>query len=170
MLTLAKRTTVWPHPEELFISGNKLQGYETLRVASLSMDIKVSMYAVADQLVWTESFQDKLGRGLVKGVLKRDYSMRGEHVITSHTPNLVKKLKMTVGEQGETWASLKEFFGQPRWFIQPFLAQLMQIGEVRVFIVGGRIAYKMSTTPKVGDYGGWIADDNPLIRPLHQHR
>lgn len=170
MQTLAKQTTVWPHPEELLISGNKVQGYETLRIASLSMDLPVPMYAMADELVWSPDFLDKLGKGLVRGVLKRDYSMRGDHVITPQTPDRLLKLKRAMKEQGKTWASVKQFFGQPHWFIQPFLAQLLQIGEVRVVIVGGRIAYKMSTTQKVGDYGGWEACDKPFIRPLHQHR
>jgi hypothetical protein len=166
---LAETTTVWPHPEELFISGNKVEGYETLRIASLSMNVSVPMYALADNLLHSKSFQDKLRRGLVHGVLKRDYSMRGQHVFSSHTPDLVDKLNMAVKESG-SWASVRDFFGQPHWFIQPFLAQLMEIGEVRVVIVGGRIAYKMCTTPKVGDHGAWIANDNPVIRPVHQHR
>ena len=43
MQTLAKNTTVWPHPEELFLSSSKLQGYETIWVALLSMDLAVPM-------------------------------------------------------------------------------------------------------------------------------
>lgn len=170
MLALAQVTTVWPHPEELLISGAKLRDCETIRVASLSMGLSTPMYAIADDLVWSDSFQKKLREGTIQGVLKRDYSMRGDHVITPQTPDRIEKLNLALKTQRTTWGSVKDFFSQPCWFVQPFLAHLLYIGEVRVVIVGGRIAYKMSTTPRLGDeYGEWETTDKPFIRPIHKH-
>ena len=102
-------------------------------------------------------------------MLKRDYSMRGDHVILPNTPERLEKLKMAVRDQRSTWSSVREIFGQPCWFIQPFVAHLQHISKVRVVIVGGRIAYNMSTKPKVGDYGGWKTSDKPLIHPIHTY-
>lgn len=167
MVVLAKQTTVWPHPEELFLSGNKVHGYEILRVASLSLGLSVPMYAMADELVWTQEFQDKLKLGTIQGVLKRDYSMRGDHVISIHN---LWKLRQAVKDQRKAWKAVEGFFGQPSWFVQPFLAHLLYVGETRVFIVGGRIIYKISTTQKLGeDEGLWEVTDMPVIRPLHKH-
>ena len=170
MKTLSEKTTVWPHPEELFISGNKIQGYETLRMASLSMNLSVPLYVIVDDQLDSKTFQDKVRRGLLKGALKRDYSMRGDHVITPKMEDPLGKLKHAIQEERKTWPIVLEFFGKPRWFIQPFLAQLLQIGEARVVIVGGRIVYKMCTTLRQGVAKEWECTDKPVLRPLHKHR
>jgi hypothetical protein len=44
---LGKKTTIWPHPEELFLGGSKVQCYQTLQVASLSMGISTPIFATA---------------------------------------------------------------------------------------------------------------------------
>jgi glutathione synthase/RimK-type ligase-like ATP-grasp enzyme len=170
MMTLAEKTTVWPHPEELFMSGNKIQGYETLRVASLSMKLSVPLYVVVDDQVGSKAFQENIRKGLLQGVLKRDYSMRCEHVITPKTEDALARLKHALREEKKNWPMVQEFFGKPRWFLQPFLTQLLEIGEARVFIVGGRIAYKMCTTQKPGVKDEWACTDEPVLRPLHKHR
>jgi hypothetical protein len=170
MQTLAKNTTVWPHPEELFLSGSKVQGYETIRVASLSMDLSVPMYTVADDLIDNPEFQETLKNGSFHGVLKRDYSMRSEHVIVPQTPNPVDILKKATLNQRKTWAKVRDFFGEPKWFVQPFVAHLVYIGEVRVVIVGGRIVYKITMIPVHGEQGGWDVTGNPVIRPIHMHK
>jgi hypothetical protein len=95
--------------------------------------------------------------------------MRSEHVIGPHTEDPVENLMHAVEEQKKTWPKVDEFFGQPLWFIQPFLAQLLQIGEVRVVIVGGRMAYTLSTKPRLGVSQGWGVTDKPFLRPVHQH-
>jgi hypothetical protein len=170
MQTLAKKTTVWPHPEELFLSGSKLQGYETIRVASLSMGISIPMYVVADHLIDTKKFQEKLKNGTFHGVIKREYSMRSEHVVTPLTRNPVDVLKRARSKQRKTWGEVKEFWAEPKWFVQPFVPHLLHVGEVRVVIVGGRIAYKTTTIPKTGEPGGWDVTDKAAIRPIHTHK
>ena len=170
MLRFAKTTTVWPHPEELFMAGAKVQGYETLRVASLSMGLSVPMYATANNIIKTQDFLTKLKKNSFNGVLKREFSMRGEHVITPDTKNPANVLQKALAAQEKTWGKVKASLGEPMWFMQPFVAHLLTIGEVRVVIVGGRIAYKMTTTPKSGDPGAWNVSDKATIRPIHTHR
>ena len=87
---LAKKTTVWPHPEELLMLGFKLQGYETIQVASLSMGLSVPMYATADKLVWSTQFQRRLQKGII---LINFYNKVNTSVSTLVRVNNVSSLK-----------------------------------------------------------------------------
>lgn len=166
---LARKTTMWPHPEQLFLSGSKVNSYEIFRIASLALGLSVPMYAMADECVWKPEFRNKVKSGLIQGVLKRDYSMRSDHVITQSTPDCLEKLAAAVEDQRKAWSKVRGIFGQPCWFVQPFLANLLYIGETRAVVVGGRIAYKISTTQVPNDYGSWQVTDKPIIRPIHKH-
>ena len=166
LLSLAEKTTIWPHPEELFIGGCKIEVYDTLRVASLSMGIPTPLLVMAGDIENDEGFLRNLGEGKFKGVLKRDYSMKGEHVITPSTEDPVRQLKKLMKEQEHTWKLVEEIFGTPHWFIQPFVAHLVHVGEVRAFVVEGRMLFKVTTTPR--ESGIWATDAEP-IRPLHTH-
>ena len=59
MQILAKETMVWPHPKELFLSGTKLQGYKTIRVTLLSMDLSVPMYVLVDDVIGLDHFRKR---------------------------------------------------------------------------------------------------------------
>jgi hypothetical protein len=163
---LAEKTMVWPHPEELFIGGSKIEMYNTLRVASISMGIPTPLFVMAGDIEKDEDFLNSLEMGRFKGVLKRDYSMKAEHVITPSTEKPVEMLKNSMNKQERTWKVVEKMFGTPHWFIQPFVAQLVHVGEVRTFVVEGRILFKVTTTP--GEDGLWTTDVEP-IRPLHTH-
>jgi translation elongation factor EF-Tu-like GTPase len=159
---------IWPHPEELFVSGSKIHGYETLRVASLSIGTPTPLFVMAGDLVEDVHFLKNLENGIISGVLKRDYSMKGEHVITPSTVGSVEKIKKSKNEVERTWKTVEKMFGVPHWFIQPFVAHLVHVGEVRAFVVEGRLVYKVTTTPR--EDGSLSVNDEENIRPLHTHR
>lgn len=167
---LANTTMVWPHPEELFWGGSKMQCYETLRIASLSLDLSTPLYVTAEEEVHDATFLKLIEDGNFNGVLKRDYSMKGQHVIHSMTSDPVGKLKEALRVEKDTWKLVMEFFGRPKWFIQPFVAHLLYVGEVRCFFVCGRLVYKVSTTPgEEGPEGPWEVSADDVLRPLHTH-
>jgi hypothetical protein len=175
MLTLAGKTTVWPHPEEIFMNGAKLQCQEILKIASLSMGLSTPMYLVADEGVLSKDFLKEVKEGLFNGVLKRDYSMMSDKVIIVNAGDVLpleslENFQSALETQRKNWRSVEGFFPSPGWLIQPFLAHLRYIGEVRLMIVGGRIVYKVTTTPSPGKPGCWEVIDEPLIRPIHLHR
>jgi hypothetical protein len=170
LVALAKNTLVWPHPEDLFLGGSKMQCYETLRVASLSMEMSTPLYVTVGKKIHDPTFLKNFAGGKVKGVLKRDYSMKSQHVILPTTPNLSSKIKKALKEEEKTWKGVEGFFGRPKWLLQPIVAHLLHVGEVRCFIVSGRLLYKITTTPGGGrlETQCEITNDEP-IRPLHTH-
>jgi len=113
------------------------------------------------------AFLKQLERGEVQGVLKRDYCTRNEQIITPKTEDLVGKIQRAMEKQERTWNMVKGFFGQPRWFVLPFIAHSLLIGEVRAFLVDGRLVFKMTTTPSPNHAGEWKTTDTDLIRPIH---
>ena len=170
LLILRKSTTLWPDPEELLMAGSKIQCYETLRVASLSMGISTPILAMAEEKVRDERFLEEFSKGKYKGVLKRDYSMMCEHVILPNDPATSRKMKKSLDLEEITWKKVSAFFGSPKWFIQPIVVHLREIGEVRCLIVGGRLLSKITTTPGDKVNSLWQITSHEPIRPLHTHR
>ena len=166
---LAEKTMIWPHSEELFWGGSKIQCYDTLRVASHSMGISTPLHVIAD--IRDKAFVKEFSEGRVNGVLKRDYSMKCEHVILHTDPDSASKIKNSLRKEENTWNPVKAMFGLPRWFIQPTVAQLLHVGEVRCFIVSGRLLSKITTTPGSAKLDTLleVTDGEPL-RPLHTHK
>lgn len=152
------------------MGGSKVQCYETLRIVSLSLGLRVPFHAVLDGDIRKSSFLKRLERGEVEGVVKRDYSMRGELVFTPATVGLMGKVQKVVKEQKETWGTVEGLFEQPCWLVQPFITHLLHVGEVRAFLVEGRLLFKVTTTPHPSEAGCWETTDEPLIRPLDAHR
>lgn len=149
------------------MAGSKTQGYETLRTASLSLGFSVPFYATAEEDVQSSEFLRQLDQGKVDGVLKRDYSMQAMHVITPQTHNPAQRVRKAMREQELTWKLVEEFFEQPRWLIQPFVAHLIYVGEVRAMVVNGRLLFHPFTKPRAG---GLKTTDSHFIRPIHMHR
>ena len=164
---LVTKTTVWPHPEDLFMGGSKVQCYETLRIASLSMGVPTPFYVILGENISDPTFVKDFAEGRVQGVLKRDYSMKSQHVIFPTTPNTASTIQNALNEEKKTWNTVEELFGRPQWFLQPTVAHLLHVGEVRCFIVGGRLVYKVTTTPIKG--GGVHVTNHEPTRPLHTH-
>jgi hypothetical protein len=167
---LAKKTLVWPHPEELFLGGSKIQVYEDLRVASLSLDYPTPVLATIEKNIRESTFIKDYVNGKIQGVLKREYSKKSQHVILPTDPDISSTIKKALMEEENTWLRVQDMFGRPKWFIQPIVAQLLHVGEVRCFIVSGRLLYKITTTPGTQYGSPWEVTSHDLIRPLNTHQ
>lgn len=165
---LSKKTFIWPHPEDLFLGGSKLHVYKTLRDVCHSMKISTPMYVTAVESVQDSTFLNDFANGKVQGVLKREYSMKAQHVVRPTDPNPSSKIKKLLLEEDNTWKRVQDMFGLPKWFLQPFVPHLLFVGEVRCFIVSGKLVYKVTTTPGSGPFLEVTSYDH--IRPLHTHR
>jgi len=169
LMILSETIMVWPNPAELLMGGSKIQCYETLRVASLMQGTSTPLCALVDKEIGKPSFLKRFSEGRCQGVLKRDFSMKAQHVFLPTTPNLTSKIKKSLSEEEETWKRVDGLFGRPRWFVQPYIPHLLYVGEIRCFFAGCRLVYTITTTP-----GGEL--DRPcqvtsegLIRPIHTH-
>ena len=170
LLDLSKNTMVGPYPEELFLGGSKVQCYETLRICSLSMGVPTPLNVIVGEKINDPTFLQKFSDGRVQAVLKRDYSMKGQHVFFTKDPNTTSSVKKALREEEKTWNQVEGMFGKLQWFLQPIVAHLLHVGEVRCFIAGGRLVYKVTTTPQDGRIDSPMQVTNyDLIRPLHTH-
>lgn len=61
-------------------------------------------------------FQKRLQQGIL-GVLKRDYGMKAECVITPCMKDPLKHLKAAIKQQEEKWGRVTHFFPRPNWFV-----------------------------------------------------
>jgi hypothetical protein len=167
---LEKNTTLFPRSQELFMGGSKIQVYQTLRQASLSMGISTPLISLIEVHLQQNQFLKKFADNQIPGVLKRDYSKKGAHVFIPGQVDVKKKVKEAIQEEEETWKRVENFFGRPKWFVQPFVPQLRKVGEVRAYILEGIICYKMTTTPAGSGTSDEmsISDEQPL-RTLPSH-
>lgn len=166
---LIKTTVVWPHPEELLLSGCKMQGYQNIRLAALSLGFHYPMYATIPMDILDDNeFQKRLQQGIL-GVLKRDYGMKAECVITPRTKDPLKHLKAAIKQQEETWGRVAHFFPRPNWFVQPIIDNLFSVGEIKAFIIGGHLTLKITTTATFDQPSAQITDHS-IIRPIDIHR
>lgn len=167
---------VWPNPQDLLLGGSKLLCYETLRVASLSMGISTPLCTTVGENIRDPTFLRDFSNGEIQGVLKRDYSMKGGHVILPTAADATSRIERLLKEEEETWEQVKDMFEMPKWFLQPIVVHLLHVGEVRCFIVSGHLVSKITTTPAATEgpdfespFNLEITNHEP-IRPLHTHR
>jgi hypothetical protein len=114
-----------------------------------------------------ELVQDILG-GKIDGALKREFSSHNQHVYTQHTKDAVEKFKEALRQENAAYS--KTTFRQPKWFIQPYIAPLFFLGEIRVFIVNGVIFKAIVTTPN-SEQSTELEIENPLLlTPLSKLR
>ncbi|KDR67504.1 hypothetical protein GALMADRAFT_216369 [Galerina marginata CBS 339.88] len=166
---LARVTTIWPHPEELYLGGNKVQVYMTLQHASLSLNLSVPMSVLMTEDV-SLSFLKRLEKKEVQAVLKRDWSLRPDKMITPFTADPRAKLLQSNEEESKTWDTVQAWFLKPRWIIQPFIAPLFHVGEVQAFIINGFLFLKITTMPNSTTSDEIDITDMNEIRPLHLHK
>jgi hypothetical protein len=168
MKQLMKTTVVWPHPEELLLSGCKMQDNQNIRLAALSLGFDSPMYAtIPMDIVEDKEFQKRLQQG-IQGVLKRDYSMKA-HIITPLTKDPLKHLKAAIKQQAETWGRVAHFFPRPTWFVQPVIDNLLSVGEIKAFVIGGHLTLKITTTATSNQPSSMQIRDHSVIRPIDAH-
>lgn len=148
LLDLMKTTTVWPSPMEMLEAGAKLESchnfFECYRAMGLSLP---RTQIIAEP---TKSYLDNISAGDLGGVMKREYSSACQAIFTPDSKEEEKdKILKIFHSERSTWFSKKNrFFPRPRWFLQPYIPQLAQIGEFRAFIVNGVLYYAVCSSPR----------------------
>jgi hypothetical protein len=114
----------------------------------------------------TTDLVTKISNGSTPLVLKREWSARGHHVFSRHTADAVRKFERARSVEQQAYGSPGHHFPVPRWFVQPYNASLIKLGEYRVFLVNGIIYQTFVTTPKNGDITVLDVEDPVILTPL----
>ncbi|KAF8873546.1 hypothetical protein CPB84DRAFT_1798310 [Gymnopilus junonius] len=164
---LANKTSVWPDPSEMFRVGAKVHGQQTYEMAALSLGLSMPLSVVCEDDDDVLKYAEKIEKGLIHGVLKRDYSDCSSIVIgTFKRDRAVKDAKKAIKEAKQNWKELIHLTGPLCWILQPLVSTLLHIGEVRTFIVGGILIANVCTTPRSD--GVLDIAYAERIRPLHK--
>jgi len=119
VLTLAGEVPVWPPVAEMLHYGKKIDTIKRLDI--IAANITRTARPVTTLLTPGQHIPPS-------SVLKREYSDEGRHVQFLHK-------------------STPPIDSQQRWMVQERVELLLQLGEIRVFIVEYDILYRMLTTP-----------------------
>jgi hypothetical protein len=157
---LRNHTLVWPDPEQMLKRGSKLAVLaQLIRIASTSTKTpypvvyKLPVY-VQDKFLEREGW-----------VIKRSYSDGSQHVLfTGSTGNCRQKFHASNQETQTHYFGpgveevLSRYGVTPLWFSLPYIRELEEKGEIRMYFVGGRFTYAVWTRPLAG------ADDMTIER------
>jgi len=140
---LTQRLTIWPDPRHLMAEGCKLYHIKIITESSTSLGYSYPrVMRVTPSRILIKELQD----GTSAAVLKREFSSQGRHVFTPHTRDAEAHLTDQFRKEREAYADTT--FPNPAWFIQPYVAPLLYLGEIRVFIVNGTLFSTVVTSPK----------------------
>jgi hypothetical protein len=154
-------TFIWPDPRDLLFGGSKLQQQMNLRssMAKLGRPHVLSATVLSATGQKINKLRHEIWLRNRTAVIKREYSQRNAHVYTPHRnensndPPISNDLS-------------KGVFPQPMWFIQPYIAPMIDMGKLCLFIVNGTIIHTISSTP----CGSNINDTEQMsclaVRPL----
>ena len=166
---LAERNTVWPDPRHLWAEGRKLYHTKILTesCSSLGLSYPRALQVVTPNADLIREITDRT----TEGVLKREFSSQGKHVYTPHTKDAEAKLAHALRTERAAYHEGQTKFSKPAWFLQPYVAPLLFLGEVRVFIVNGTLFCSVMTTPKQADELGHMdIQEAMLFTPLSRLR
>ncbi len=169
---LCRNVMIWPDPRDLLMTGSKLYVHHVTSLSAQALGLSIPNSVVYDNP--TVGIVEDIINGEVDGVLKREYSSDSLHVYTKHTQNAVSRFKTAISEELKTWnlAGSEVFPSRPRWFIQPYLAPLIYLGEICAFITNGILVNVVVKTPQesFSDTLNTEACQAVLLRPLSNIR
>lgn len=159
---------MWPCPRESLVVGQKLEAFNLVNKCALSLGYQQPMvFAVPNDKL--EFYITQICNGALDAVLKRTNSGCSYHLITRHTQN-PKAVIAKALEELEQWRVSGHSFDEPLWICQPYLPQLLHIGEYRAFTVNGTIYYTVATTPIDHDPQTIRMIGGRIPRPLETYR
>jgi hypothetical protein len=160
LLTLIDCVPIFPNPVQMLAQGKKLAATFFLRVAALSLGHSLPLVSVVEPPTW-DTVQEIIA-GERETVMKREFSDSSCHVIRrGHKISKVDWEKML--DDAKVWESLRAF-GPPCWLEQPFVPELMYVGEIRTLVVNGVLAYILAS--KASRNENWEVKVMQKILPL----
>lgn len=167
MLFLTDKITIWPDPRDLMMAGSKLFLESIIGKVAASMQLLHPQAVVVEPSVSTV---ESIATGKSACVLKRDFSSHGKHVFTKHTPNAVNQFVSRLAREKEVYDECK-LFPRPLWFIQPYNPSIINLGEIRVYLVNGILFNSIVTSPRQNPRQNVLNIVEPvLFTPLSQLR
>lgn len=148
MQALSRLITIWPHPTDLLLAGSKLFLDMLITRAMESMGRHHIQLATVDP----QDVIQKIVSGDIDAVLKREFSSHTRHVFSKDTRNAILKVQERFDQEELTYSQCPDVFLRPRWFIQPYLAPLVYLGEIRAFLVNGTLFRSVVSTPNEGSF------------------
>lgn len=164
---LTQRLTIWPDPRHLLAEGSKLYHMKIITEASSSLGFS---YPRALQVNPALGLIREITGGTTDGVLKREFSSQGRHVYSIHTTDAENKLAQALRTEAAAYSG-ETTFPKPIWYLQPYVAPLIFLGEARIFVVNGVVFDAVVTTPKQTKVLGEMdIQEAMLFTPLSQLR
>jgi hypothetical protein len=167
MGVLTQKTTIWPNPRDLYMAGSKL--FLNFLIQKSSAAIGLS-HPLAIRVTPTEDTIRDIVQGKIHGVLKREFSSHNLHVYSQHTKDAQQKFRDAVVQGLQHYSSGETKFQTPLWFIQPYIAPLVYLGEIRAFVVNGVLFKAFVTTPSQEVSHGLEVQEPIIFMPLSKLR
>jgi hypothetical protein len=141
---LCRNVTVFPSPDQMLLRGSKLYIINQLR-------------EIAQRIIHTDYPEVTLINNPMDPTLvnrpglfiKRSFSDSGKHVLRASNPQDVERIPDMVEDTNTFYNhdSLRKIGAQPKWFGIAFIPEMLEKGEIKVYFIGGKLSYMVSTTP-----------------------
>jgi hypothetical protein len=148
LLRLRKETIVFSEPYQMVTRGTKLQILEDLR--SAAANVTKTFFPAVTKV--PDPMSSTLPRERL--VLKRNFSDSTKHVLLGRDPLYNMKMVQFLQQQEIYKDSRMQRLGvNVGWFGVPFIKDMRDQGELRVYFVGCTLAYMILTKPRVNKPG-----------------
>jgi hypothetical protein len=161
LLDLTNGRVVWPDPREALIQATKLVYMDEL--AAVAARVTKTRYPAVS--IVPDPTTMKWHKNMV---LKRNFSDTAEHVFHRHTENLHETISHLVNETNQKYRGLNIRGADiiPAWFTVPYIPQLLDVGEIRVFFIRGTILYMVFTRPSKEKPGYLEMEEVRYVTPV----
>jgi hypothetical protein len=145
---LAKRTIVYPSPDQLLLRGSKLYIIQQLR--EIANEITLTDYPMVVHIPNPEDPSLAIRPGLI---IKRSFSESAMHVWKASDAEKAAQVNILVENTRKFYDhdSLRKIGVRPRWFGIAYLPEMKEKGEIRVYFIGGTLSHMISTRPLDGE-------------------
>jgi len=146
LLKLSTQIPMFPHPQDLLASGCKVQRDNDLMIVATSVTRTPYPRSIT-MTTWEELEKQSRNTGIV---IKRDYSDSNNCTFlppkTRKDNSRYQSLKEKFIETEESYQGIKKL-PYPSWIGQPYMPGLIDKGEIRAFVVGGKLIHSTHTYP-----------------------
>lgn len=140
LLQFATMIPMFPHPLDLLASANKIQRDKDLQ--EVAREVTGTIFPASKTLLDRRSVQ--LACSNDKLVIKRGFSDSSTSTFMpggmSREAGILEAFERTKRAYLDV-----QFIPKPIWFAQPYIPALAQKGELRIFVVGLKVAYIVHT-------------------------
>ena len=160
---LAKRTIVYPSPDQLLVRGSKLYIIQQLR--EIANKITLTDYPMVVHIPNPEDPSLATRPGLI---IKRSFSESAMHVWKASDTKKAAEVNALVEDTRKFYDhdSLRNIGVRPRWFGVAYIPEMKEKGEIRVYFIGGTLSHMISTRP-IGEGDLHIAQVSEITPLTH---